>query len=162
MLGYYNMEEETDSVLKDGWFYTGDLGYIDEDGFLVISGRNKNMIVLKNGKKVFPEELETIINRLDDVSECMVFGLPDKDDKNDIILSVKVAYDKQYIKEHLKDATKQEIYDLIWNQIKQINTTFPRYKHIQKMILTDEELIKTTTKKVKRQEEMKKILQEFA
>ena len=162
MLGYYNMEEETDSVLKDDWFYTGDLGYIDEDGFLVISGRNKNMIVLKNGKKVFPEELETIINRLDDVSECMVFGLPDKDDKNDITLSVKVAYDKQYIKEHLKDATKQEIYDLIWNQIKQINTTFPRYKHIQKMILTDEELIKTTTKKVKRQEEMKKILQEFA
>lgn len=162
MLGYYNMEEETDSVLKDGWFYTGDLGYIDEDGFLVISGRNKNMIVLKNGKKVFPEELETIINRLDDVSECMVFGLPDKDDKNDITLSVKVVYDKQYIKEHLKDATKQEIYDLIWNQIKQINTTFPRYKHIQKMILTDEGLIKTTTKKVKRQEEMEKILQEFA
>lgn len=162
MLGYYNMEEETDSVLKDDWFYTGDLGYIDEDGFLVISGRNKNMIVLKNGKKVFPEELETIINRLDDVSECMVFGLPDKDDKNDITLSVKVVYDKQYIKEHLKDTTEQEIYDLIWSQIKQINTTFPRYKHIQKMILTDEELIKTTTKKVKRQEEMKKILQEFA
>lgn len=162
MLGYYNMEEETDSVLKDGWFYTGDLGYIDEDGFLVISGRNKNMIVLKNGKKVFPEELETIINRLDDVSECMVFGLPDKDDKNDITLSVKVVYDKQYIKEQLKDTTEQEIYDLIWKQIKQINTTFPRYKHIQKMILTDEELIKTTTKKVKRQEEMKKILQEFA
>ena len=159
MLGYYEMEEETKNVLKDGWFYTGDLGYIDKDGFIFITGRNKNMIVLKNGKKVFPEELETLVNRLELVAECMVFGLPDENDKNDVKLSVKIVYDKEVVKEKYEDKTEEELYQIIWEQIKQINTTFPRYKHIQNMILTDEELIKTTTKKVKRQEEMKKILE---
>ena len=158
MLGYYEMPEETNNVLKDGWFYTGDLGYIDPKGFLFITGRNKNMIVLKNGKKVFPEELETIVNRLELVSESMVFGMPDKDDKNDVKLSVKIAYDKEVVKEKYKDKTEDELYQIIWEQIKQINTQFPRYKHIQNMILSSEELIKTTTKKVKRQEEMKIIL----
>ena len=158
MLGYYEMPEITAEVLKDGWFYTGDLGYFDKDGILYITGRNKNMIVLKNGKKVFPEELETIVNRLELVEECMVFGLPDVDDKNDIKLSVKVVYDKEVVKEQYSDKTEDELRNIIWNQIKQINTTFPRYKHIQNLILSSEELIKTTTKKVKRQEEMKKIL----
>lgn len=158
MLGYYEMPEETNKVLKDGWFYTGDLGYIDEEGYLFITGRNKNMIVLKNGKKVFPEEIETIINRIELVSESMVFGMPDKDDKNDITLSVKIVYDKEVVKEKYEHKTEEELYQIIWKQIKQINTKFPRYKHIQNMILTDEELVKTTTKKVKRQEEMKLIL----
>ena len=88
----------------------------------------------------------------------MVFGLPDVDDKNDIKLSVKVVYDKEVVKEQYSDKTEDELRNIIWNQIKQINTTFPRYKHIQNLILSSEELIKTTTKKVKRQEEMKKIL----
>lgn len=158
MLGYYEMSEETENVLKDGWFYTGDLGYIDNEGFLYITGRNKNMIVLKNGKKVFPEELETIVNRLDLVLESMVFGLPDEKDKNNIKLSVKIVYDKEVVKEKYSDKTEDELYKIIWNQIKELNLSFPRYKHIQNMILTSEELIKTTTKKVKRQEEMKLIL----
>jgi long-chain acyl-CoA synthetase len=158
MLGYYEMPEETANVLKDGWFYTGDLGYIDTKGYLFITGRNKNMIVLKNGKKVFPEELETIVNRLDLVSESMVFGLESKEDKNDVKLSVKVVYDKEVVKAKYQGKTEDELYKIIWEQIKEINTTFPRYKHIQNMILSSEELIKTTTKKVKRQEEMKKIL----
>ena len=158
MLGYYEMPEETNAVLKDGWFYTGDLGYIDRDGYITITGRSKSMIVLKNGKKVFPEELESLINELELVSECMVFGLPDKDDANSIKLSVKVVYDKEVVKEKFADISKDDLYKIIWEQIKNINTTFPRYKHIQNMILTDEELIKTTTKKVKRHEEMKKIL----
>ncbi len=157
MLGYYDMTEETKGVLKDGWFYTGDLGYIDNEGFLVVNGRNKNMIVLKNGKKVFPEELETLVNRIDGVQECMVFGMPDEKDKNDITISVKIVYDQNYVKEHYNNLSKDELYDVFWKQVKNINLTFPRYKHIQKMILTDEELIKTTTKKVKRQEEMKKM-----
>ncbi len=158
MLGYYEMPEETANVLKDGWFYTGDLGYIDKDGYIFITGRNKNMIVLKNGKKIFPEELETIIDRLDIVSECMVYGMPDKQDKNDVTLSVKIVYDEEVYKEKYKGKTEDELYRIIWEEIKKVNTTFPRYKHIQNMILTNEELIKTTTKKVKRQEEMKKIL----
>ena len=156
MLGYYEMPEETKKAIKDGWFYTGDLGYIDDEGYLFITGRSKNLIVLKNGKKVFPEELETLINRLKYVEESMVFGMPDKEDENDVKLSVKIVYNK----EETKGISQNEIHNIIWDEIKKLNTTFPRYKHIQNMILTDEELIKTTTKKVKRQEEMKKILEE--
>lgn len=160
MLGYYEMPDLTNEVLKDGWFYTGDLGYFDKNGFLYITGRNKNLIVLKNGKKVFPEEIETIINRLELVEECMVFGMPNKDDKNDITLAVKVVYNSETIKEKYSNKNDDEINKILWQEIKQINTTFPRYKHIQKLITSHNELIKTTTKKVKRQEEMKVILEE--
>lgn len=158
MLGYYEMPELTSEVLKDGWFYTGDLGYFGKDGLLYITGRNKSMIVLKNGKKVFPEEIETLVNRLELVEESMVFGMPDEKDKDDVKLSVKIVYNKEVAKEKYAGKDEEELYKIIWEQIKQLNTTFPRYKHIQKLILTDEELIKTTTKKVKRQEEMEKIL----
>lgn len=160
MLGYYEMPELTNEVLQDGWFYTGDLGYFDKKGVLYITGRNKNMIVLKNGKKVFPEELETLVNRMELVEESMVFGMPDEKDKNDVKLSVKIVYSKETVKEKYGCIELDELYQIIWKQIKELNKTFPRYKHIQKLILTDEELIKTTTKKVKRQEEMKKILAE--
>ena len=91
MLGYYEMPDETAKVLKDGWFYTGDLGYFDKDGFLFITGRKKNVIVLKNGKNIYPEEIEVLINDLPYVAESMVFGAP-KDD--DLVLSVKIVYDK--------------------------------------------------------------------
>ena len=158
MLGYYENEEATKEVLKDGWFYTGDLGYLDKNGCLAITGRSKNLIVLKNGKKVFPEELETLVNRLELVEECMVYGMPDEKDKNDVKLSIKIVYNKEIVKEKYSDKTKEELYKIIWNEIKEINKTLPRYKYIKGMILTDEELIKTTTKKVKRQEEMKKIM----
>lgn len=160
MLGYYDNEEETNNVLKDGWFYTGDLGYIDKDGFIFITGRQKNMIVLKNGKKIFPEEIETLVNRIDLVEECMVFGMPDKVDKNDVKLSVKVVYNKDEVKQKYGDISFDEVRDIIWDRIKnEVNTTVPRYKHIMNMILTDKELIKTTTKKVKRNEELKEILE---
>lgn len=159
MLGYYENEEETNKVLKDGWFHTGDLGYIDKDGFIFITGRQKNMIVLKNGKKIFPEEIETLVNRIDLVEECMVFGMPDEVDKNDIKLSVKVVYNKEEVKRQYGDISFDEIKNIIWDRIKnEVNTTVPRYKHIMNMILTDKELIKTTTKKVKRNEELKEIM----
>ena len=159
MLGYYENEEETNNVLKDGWFYTGDLGYIDKDGFIFITGRQKNMIVLKNGKKIFPEEIETLVNRIDLIDECMVFGMPDEVDKNDVKLSVKVVYNKDEVKQKYGDISFDEIRNIIWDRIKnEVNTTVPRYKHIMNMILTDKELIKTTTKKVKRNEELKEIL----
>lgn len=157
MLGYYEMEEYTNEVLRDGWFYTGDLGYFDNEGFLYITGRNKNLIVLKNGKKVFPEELETVVNRIDLVSECMVFGMEDKDDKNNVMLSVKIVYDEEMIKEKYHDKSEEELNKIIWDKIKQVNTTFPRYKHIKKLITSHTELIKTSTKKIKRHEEMKLI-----
>jgi len=158
MLGYYEMPEETENVLKDGYFYTGDLGYIDKDGYLFITGRSKNMIVLKNGKKVFPEELELLVNRLELVEECMVFGMPDDEDKNDVKLSVKIVYSPDTVKEKYGEKTEQEVYNIIWEQIKELNKTFPNYKHIKNIILSTEELIKNSSKKVKRFEEMKVIL----
>ena len=158
MLGYYENEEATKAVLKDGWFYTGDLGYKDKNGYLFITGRKKDMIVLKNGKKVFPEELEILINRLDIVDECMVFGMPNESNKNDVKLSVKIVYNKDVAKNKYPNVSKEELEKIIWEQIKEINKTFPPYKYIKNMILTDKELIKTTTKKVKRNEEMKIIL----
>ena len=158
MLGYYKMPEKTANVLKDGWFYTGDLGFIDKDGYLTLTGRSKDMIVLKNGKKIFPEELETIINRLEIVKESMVFGIPIENDEKDLKLSVKIVYDEEVLKEKYDETSKEKLEEIIWEEIKKINKSFPNYKHIQNMILTNEELIKTTTKKIKRQEEIKKIL----
>ena len=159
MLGYYENPEATKEVLKDGWFYTGDLGYMDKQGYLFITGRKKDMIVLKNGKKVFPEELELLINRLEEVEECMVFGLPDNKDKNDVKLSVKIVYNKEYVKEKYPNVKQEELEKIIWEKIKEINKTFPPYKYIKNMILTDKELIKTTTKKIKRNEEMRQLVQ---
>ena len=158
MLGYYEMPEETAEVLKDGWFYTGDLGFIDHKGCITITGRNKNMIVLANGKKVFPEEIETLLNRMPLIEESMVFGMPSKEDKNDVTLSAKVVYNKEVAEEKYKGMSEEEIKKVIWEDIKELNKTFPRYKHIQNLIVSSEELVKTTTKKVIRREEMKKIL----
>ena len=158
MLGYYENEEETNKVIKDGWFYTGDLGYFDEEGYLFLTGRQKDMIVLKNGKKVFPDELEIVINRLNLVKECIVYGIPDEKDKNDYKLSVKIVYDPEVAKQLYPNATEEDLRKILWEQIKEINKTFPPYKYIKNMILTDQELVKTTTQKVKRQEEIKRIL----
>ena len=158
MLGYYENEEATNAVLQDGWFYTGDLGYIDKDGFLFITGRRKDMIVLKNGKKVFPEEVETLVNRIPEVEECFVFGMPEEDDKSKIKIAVKVVYNKEYVKEKYGEIKEDELHDIIWNKIKEVNKTFPPYKYIKHMILTDEPLIKTTTQKIKRNEELKRCI----
>ena len=154
MLGYYEMPEETNKVLKDGWFYTGDLGYIDNDGFIFITGRKKNVIVLKNGKNVYPEEIELLINNLPYVAESMVFGAPKEDD---FIISAKIVYNKDFILDKYGDISEDEIRDIIWKDIKKINSTLSNYKHIKNLIVTDEPMIKTTTQKVKRFEEMKKI-----
>ena len=160
MLGYYENEEATKQVLKDGWFYTGDLGYQDKNGYLFITGRKKDMIVLKNGKKVFPEELEVLINRLDIVKECMVFGMPNESNKNDVKLSVKIVYDKDVAKEKYPNSSEKDLEQMVWEQIKEINKTFPPYKYIKNLIFTDKDLIKTTTQKIKRNEELKNILKD--
>lgn len=153
MLGYYENEEATKQVLKDGWFYTGDLGYLDKDGFLFLTGREKDVIVLKNGKKVFPEELEMLIDNLPEVEESLIYGMAQKGDKNDPMVSVKIVYKEDV----LKDKTEEELYQILWNKIKEINKTLPPYKYIKHMILTGEPLIKTTTNKVKRKEELARI-----
>ena len=158
MLGYYENEEATKQVLKDGWFYTGDLGYIDKDGFIFITGRKKDMIVLKNGKKVFPEELETLVNRIPEIEESIVFGMPEEDDKSKIKIAIKVVYNEEKVKEKYGDISQEELFKNIWSEIKEVNKLLPPYKYIKHMILTNKPLIKTTTQKVKRNEELKEIL----
>lgn len=159
MLGYYNDKTLTDTVIKDNWFHTGDLGYIDKDGFLFITGRKKDMIVLKNGKKVFPEELELLINNLEEVEESFIYGLPEDNDKNDVKIAVKIVYDEKNIKSKHPDMSEEELHTLLWNKIKDINKTLPMYKYIKDMTLTTEPLIKTSTQKIKRFEELKKVLE---
>ena len=153
MLGYYENEEATNEVIKDGWFYTGDLGYKDDDNFFYITGRKKNVIVLKNGKNIYPEELEVLINKLPYVNECIVFGYP-KDD--DLIVSTKIVYDSKQIGNNLDE---KEIKNKIWEDIKKLNNTLPTYKYIKNLFISEEPMIKTTTSKIKRNEEIKKILE---
>ena len=157
MLGYFENEEATKEVLVDGWFHTGDLGYIDKDGFLFITGRKKNVIVMKNGKNIYPEELEILISKLPYVAENMVFGIPTKED--DLDLAAKIVYNKEYVEETFGKISNEELKEKIWQDIKQINKTMPPYKYIREIIVTDEPMIKTTTQKVKRFEEIKKIMQ---
>jgi len=154
MKGYYNNTEETAEVLKNGWFYTGDLGYIDNDGFLFLRGRKKNVIVLKNGKNIYPEELELTYANLPYVKENVVLGIPNKEDDRDLVLYLKVVYDDEYF-----DCEKEEIEKLIKSDVDKINDTLPKYKQIRRVIVTDEEMIKTTSGKVKRFEEIKTIKQ---
>ena len=142
-LGYYQDEESTNSVLKDGWFYTGDLGKVDSEGYLFLYGRTKNMIVLPNGKKVFPEELEMLINKIDGVKESFVFERKDVGDK--VLICAKIVY---------KDLNQVEN---IQNMIMNINENLPIYKQISKIYVTTEELLKTSTGKIKRNEEVEKI-----
>ena len=153
MLGYYENEEATNEVIKDGWFYTGDLGYKDDDNFFYITGRKKNVIVLKNGKNIYPEELEVLINKLPYVNECIVFGYPKGDD---LIVSTKIVYDAKQIGNNLDE---KEIKNKIWEDIKKLNNTLPTYKYIKNLFISEEPMIKTTTSKIKRNEEIKKILE---
>ena len=159
MLGYVDNPEATAEVLKDGWFYTGDLGYFDKDGFLFITGRKKDVIVLKNGKNIFPEELEILIQHLPYVSESMVFGKPEPD--GDYKICAKIVYNKDIVNEMYPNISDEELHKQVWEDIKEkVNHKMPAYKYIREIILTDEPLIKTTTQKVKRHEELKLILGE--
>ena len=157
MLGYFNNDEANEEVFtKDGWFRTGDLARVDKDGYIFISGRKKFVIVLKNGKNVYPEEIESLIEKSPLIKECMVFGMPAKE--GDVMLAVKVCYDKDYINKNYGDISEEKIKEKVWNWVKEMNTTMPKYKYVKKLILTDEELVKTTTLKIKRKVEMEKIM----
>ena len=150
MIGYYQNEEATKEVLDKEWFKTGDLGYIDKKGFLFLCGRKKSVIVLKNGKNVFPEEIENVINRIDGIKESFVYGRPEPDDEIDLKLCAKIVYDKDAMKDAYGIVDEKEIKDKIWEKIKELNRTMPPYKYIKEITVTEEELIKTTTQKIKR------------
>ena len=156
MLGYYENEEATkDALDADGWFHTGDLARIDKDGFIYISGRKKSVIVLNNGKNVFPEEIETLLNKVEGIKESFVYEK--KEDDGDVKVCVKIVYDKQLIKELYNIEGEEKIKEFLWEKVKDVNRLMPKYKYVREMIISEEELIKTTTLKIKRHEEMKKI-----
>ena len=155
MLGYYQNEEATKKALEDGWLHTGDFGYIDKEGFVYITGRKNDIIVLRNGKNIYPQEIEFLINKLPYVAENMVYAR--EKTKTDTVLCAKIVYNKDNIVDHFGEKTQKEYEELIWKDIKEINKDLPTYKHIKEIIVTDEPLEKTTTQKVKRYVEMKKI-----
>ena len=156
MLGYYENEEATkETIDKEGWLHTGDLAKIDKDGFIFITGRKKFVIVLKNGKNIYPEELEILINKIAGVKECFVYGKPEDD--GDYKISAKIVYDKEIMKNIYGVEEEKDIKEKLWKEVKTINKTMPKYKYIKGITITEEELIKTTTRKVKRNVEMKKI-----
>lgn len=157
MLGYYDNEEATkETIDSEGWLHTGDLAKIDKDGYIFISGRKKFVIVLKNGKNIYPEELETLVNKIEGIKESFVYGKPEDD--GDYKICAKIVYDKDIVKEIYKIEDENELKEVIWQEIKKINKTMPAYKYIREISLTQKELIKTTTQKVKRFEEMKTVV----
>ena len=157
MLGYYENEEATKSALEsDGWFHTGDLARIDKDGYIYISGRKKSVIVLNNGKNVFPEEIETLLNKVEGIKETFVFEK--KEDDGDVKVCVEIVYDKELIKELYNIEGEENIKEFLWDKVKEVNKLMPKYKYVREMVITEEPLIKTTTLKIKRHEELKKVL----
>ena len=140
MLGYYENEEATNEVIKDGWFHSGDIGYMDKDGFLYITGRSKNVIVTANGKNIYPEEIELLLSKVPLISECMVYG---KGENEDLTIAVKVIPNYEYIKENVKaDATEEDIYNMIWEEIKTINHSLTSYKAIKLLEIKKDEFEK--------------------
>ena len=151
MLGYYNNPEATANVMKDGWFHTGDLGKIDENGYLYITGRCKSVIVTKNGKNIYPEEVEYYLNDNPLISEALVQGIQEDDD-DETYVKAQIYPNLEAISEYLKGSvpTKEEIKKIISDVVSSVNSKLPNYKHIKGFIIRDKEFEKTTTQKVKR------------
>ena len=158
MMGYYQDEEKTKETIKDGWLYTGDVGYFNERGNLVITGRTKNVIVTSNGKNIYPEELETLINRIPLVEESMVYGAKADKKNQELIVTARITINKEYMEEKYKGVklSNKQIHDIIWEEIKKINRGLVSYKAIKKLEVKEDEFIKTTTMKIKRFAELEK------
>ena len=159
MIGYYEDEKATNEVIEviDGerWFHSGDIGYLDKDGFLYITGRSKNVIVTQNGKNIYPEEIELLLAQVPEIKECMVYGKQDEKDptNKELIISVKVIPNLDKIGENLTD---EEIREIIWPKIKEVNKKLTSYKAIKNLEIKHDEFEKTTTMKIKRYAEIKK------
>ena len=157
MLGYHNDEEATKAAIQDGWFLTGDLAYFDKDDYIFITGRKKSVIVLKNGKNIYPEELETLINDIPGVKESFVYGKSYNEDKDDLKICAKLVYDREIFENEYGLTKEEDIKNKLWQEVKNINRKMPTYKYVKEIKITEEELIKTTTLKVKRFEEIKRV-----
>ncbi len=164
MLGYYEDEEETKKVMtEDGYFRSGDIGYVDKDGYVYITGRSKNVIVTQNGKNIYPEEIETLLTKYEEIKEVMVYGKApegkqaERKEKQELIITVRIIPNRDKIAEiHGKDLTDEQIRDIIWNEIKEVNKKLTSYKAVKELELRDGEFEKTSTMKIKRYKEINK------
>ena len=163
MLGYYEDEKATNEVIDvingERWFHSGDVGYLDKDGFLYITGRSKNVIVTQNGKNIYPEEIELLLSQVPEIKECMVYGKEDEKDptNKELIISVKVIPNLEELEANYgKDLTDEKIRDIIWGKIKEVNKKLTSYKAIKNLEIKKDEFEKTTTMKIKRYAELKK------
>lgn len=159
MLGYYEDEEETKKVIdSEGYFHTGDLGYIDEEGYIFITGRSKNVIVTQNGKNIYPEEVEMLLDKVEEIKESMVYGKKpeanSKKEAKELIITARVIPDYDKIKELYGDISKEEIYDIIWKKIKEENKKLTSYKAVKALEIKEGEFEKTSTMKIKRYKEL--------
>jgi long-chain acyl-CoA synthetase len=152
MLGYYKNEAATNAVLQEGWFATGDVGSIDEHGFLHINGRRKNVIIARNGENVFPEEIEEHVNKIPGVLECMVYG--DRSEKDDEIIAVLIVPDANVVYDHCttagREVTPETLQQFMQDEVNKLNRHLPVHKQIRKVQIKDSEFEKTTTQKIKR------------
>ncbi len=161
MLGYYEDEEKTKQTIVDGWFHTGDLGKIDENGYLYITGRCKSVIVTKNGKNIYPEEVEYYLNDNPLISESLVLGIQ-KDDDDETYINAQIYPNMEAITEYLRGSvpTKEEIWKIVSDAVTAVNKKLPNYKHIKSFGIRDKEFEKTTTQKIKRYGDNMKVKKE--
>lgn len=152
MLGYYKNTQSTADVFEDGWFKTGDLGFIDDDGFLHISGRKKNVIISKSGKNVFPEEIEDVLNRSPFILESLVYG--EEDAKLGEVIAAQIVADAEAFIElserNRQPLTKELLHQIISDEVAKANKQLTGYKQVRKFVIRDQEFLKTTTQKIKR------------
>lgn len=161
MLGYYKNPEETARTVRDGWFYTGDQGYVDEEDFIYITGRKKNVIIASNGKNVFPEELEYYLSLSPFIAESMVWGAEDER-SGDIVIVAAIRPETDDIREVLGDEKADDpetVKELLWKEVDKVNEQMPMFKKIKKIVVRNEEFEKNTSKKIKRFAEANKKMQ---
>ncbi|ASS38383.1 AMP-dependent synthetase/ligase [Mogibacterium pumilum] len=151
MMGYYKDAENTAKAIKDGWLYTGDYGYLDEDGFLYITGRKKNVIVTKGGKNIFPEEVEFYLLLSEFISEVIVYGKREEV-KGDLICTA-IMYPDYKALENAGCMTNEEKYLKLKEAVEEANSKMPPFKRVKRIEIREDDFIKTTTLKIKRFEE---------
>lgn len=149
MLGYMDMPEETAAVIdSEGWFHTGDMGYMDSDGYAYITGRKKNVIITKNGKNVYPEELEYQLSLVPFIEEAFVFEGESSDEKSTTIVA-SIKLDQEAVEELLgADYTEEQAKEMVWKEVDKINADAPFYRKIKKVIIRKSDFIKNSSKKL--------------